>query len=128
MVEPSHDGSEGINVLIAEVPALLASVVRQTVNEEGDMTVVDEVDSENELSNALQHRIDVVITASQANELGPQFRALLFGPRSLPIVMISLDGSRIDVYGRSITRGGGIASLTALIREAVAGARVRIGG
>ena len=46
----------------------------------------------------------------------------------LPIVTISLDGARIDVYGRSIARGVGIEGLTRLIREAVAGAQPRMGG
>ena len=117
MREPSLNGSDAIKVLITEVPALLASVVRHTVNEERDMTVVEQVVS-----------ADVVVTASTTSELGPRFRALLFGPTPLPIVTISLDGKRIDVYGRATTHGGGIEGLTGLIREAVAGARPRIGG
>lgn len=128
MREPSLGGSDAIKVLIAGVPALLASVVRHTVNEERDMTVVEQVGSADELSHALHHPVDVVVTASPTAGLGPQFQALLFGPAPLPIVTISLDGERIDVYGRSITRGGGIEGLTGLIREAVAGARPRIGG
>jgi len=117
MNEPSLNGSDAIKVLIAEVPGLLASVVRNTVNEERDMTVVEQVGS-----------ADVVVTASPTSELGPRYQALLFGPAALPIVTISLDGKRIDVYGRSTTHGGGIEGLTGLIREAVAGARPRIGG
>lgn len=117
MHEPSLDGPDAIKVVIAEVPGLLASVVRHTVNEERDMTVVEQVGS-----------ADVVVTASPSSELGPRFQALLFGPTPLPIVTISLDGKRIDVYGRSTTHGGGIEGLTGLIREAVAGARPRPGG
>ena len=117
MQELSVDRSGAIKVVIAEVPGLLASVVRHTVNEERDMTVVEQVDG-----------ADVVVTASPTTELGARFQALLFGPSPLPIVTLSLDGKRIDVYGRSITHGGGIEGLTGLIREAVAGARPRIGG
>jgi hypothetical protein len=117
MPEPSLEGSDAIRVLIAEVPGLLASVVRHTVNEERDMTVVEQVGS-----------ADIVVTSSPTSELGPRFQALLFGPTPLPIVTISLDGKRIDVYGRATTHGGGIEGLTGLIREAVAGVRPRIGG
>jgi hypothetical protein len=117
MRDPSLDGSDAIKVLIAEVPGLLGSVVRQTVSEERDMTVVEQFGS-----------ADVVVTASPSSELGPRFQALLFGPTPLPIVTISLDGKRIDVYGHSTTHGGGIEGLAGLIREAVAGGRPRIGG
>ena len=128
MREFSLDGSDPIRVLIAEVPALLASVVQHTLNGESDMTVVEQVGSAGELLEALRRPVDVVVTASPTSELRPQFQALLFGDTPLPIVTISLDGKRIDVYGRSITRGGGIEGLTGLIREAVAAARPRIGG
>ena len=128
MHEPSVDGSDAIRVLIAEVPALLASVVRHTLNGERDMTVVEQVGTASELSEALHRPVDIVVTASPTSELRPQFQALLFGDAPLPVVTISLDGKRIDVYGRSITRGGGIEGLTGLIREAVAGARPRMGG
>ena len=92
------------------------------------MTVVEQVGSPGELSDALHRPVDIVITASPTSELRPQFQALLFGATPLPIVTISLDGKRIDVYGRSTTCGGGIEGLTGLIREAVAGARPRMGG
>ena len=108
MRESSLDGSDAIKVLIAEVPALLASVVRHTVNEERDMTVVEQVGPADELSAVLQRQVDVVVTASPTSEPGPRFQALLFGPKPLPIVTISLDGKRIDVYGRSTTRGAGL--------------------
>jgi DNA-binding NarL/FixJ family response regulator len=128
MREDSPHRPGAIQVLIAEVPALLAAVVRNTVNEERDMRVVEQVGSGDELAEALHRPVDVVVTASPTADLGSQFQALLFGPTPVPIVTISLDGKRIDVYGRSITRGRGIEGLTGLIREAVAGARPRIGG
>jgi DNA-binding NarL/FixJ family response regulator len=122
------DRQGAIKVLIAEVPALLAAVVRQTVDDESDMTVVEQVGSPEELREALHRPIDVVVTSSPTSGLGSQFQALLFGPTPLPIVTISLDGARIDVYGRSITHGVGIEGLARLIREAVAGAQPRMGG
>ena len=128
MPERRLDQPDAIKVLIAEVPALLASVVRHTVDGERDMRVVEQIGSARDLTQALHRPVDVVVTSSQTSELGPEFRALLFGPSPLPIVTISQDGERFDVYGRSITRGGGIEGLTELIRDAVAGARPRVGG
>ena len=117
-----------IKVLIAEVPALLAAVVRQTVDEQSDMTVVGQVESPEEFRDALQWPVDVVVTSSRGTQLKPHFQALLFGPAPLPIVMISLDGSCIDVYGRSTTRAVGIGGLACLIREAVARGQPGLGG
>ena len=128
MGDGRHDGPGTIKVLIAEVPALLAAVVRQAVDEELDMKVVEQVATTEELGKALHRPFDVVVTSSSTTALTPQFQALLFGPTPLPIVVISRDGARIDVYGRSVTRGVGIDGLARLIREAVASARPRTGG
>jgi DNA-binding NarL/FixJ family response regulator len=128
MRDESHHRSGAIKVLIAEVPALLAAVIQSAVNEEPDMEVVKQVGSGRELANALHQPIDVVITASTTTELPPQFHSLLFGSSPVPIVTISLDGRRIDVYGRSINRGRGIEGLARLIREAVAGTQHGVGG
>jgi hypothetical protein len=127
---PEHhlDQPDAIKVLIAEVPGLLALVVRHTVDGERDMRVVEQIGSARELGQALHRPVDVVVTSSATSELRPEFQALLFGPTPLPIVTISQDGERIDVYGHSVTRGGGIEGLTELIRDAVAAARPRVGG
>src|SRR5262245_16582086 len=76
-----------------------------------------------ELSAELHRPVDVVVTLSPRNELKAHFQALLFGPAPLPIVSLSVDGSCIDVYGRSRTRAVGIDGLTRLIREAAASAQ-----
>ena len=128
MHEDSHHGPGAIRVLIAGVPALLAAVIESAVNEESDMQVVETVVAGDALSSALERPIDVVVTASSSAELAPELRSLFFGPSPLPIVTISLDGERIDVYGRTIHRGGGIEGLTRLIREAVAATRPAVGG
>jgi hypothetical protein len=117
-----------IKVLLAGMPGLLASVVCHTVNEERDMAVVGQIGSGEDLAGALRQPVDVVVTAAPTPDLPPELQALLFGPAPLPIVTISLDGERVDVYGRSITHGGGIHGLATLIRDAVTGARPRTGG
>jgi hypothetical protein len=128
MHESSEYRPDAIQVVIAAVPALLAEVVIETVNQEDDMRVVQRILSPQDLTGALREPVDVIVTSSATTDLGAPFQALLFGPRPLPIVTISLDGTRIDVYGRTTTRGRGLEGLTGLIREAVAGTRPRIGG
>jgi hypothetical protein len=124
----SPDSAEPIKVLIAGVPNLLAAVVRKAVNEEPDMEVVAELGPAELLALESRGRVDVVVTASATTDLAPQFRELLFGPLSVPVVAISVDGKRVDVYGRSVTRGGGIEGLASSIRDAVTRSRPRVGG
>jgi DNA-binding NarL/FixJ family response regulator len=109
-----------IKVLIVEVPALLAEVVRRTVDEQSDMRVVATVGSPEELRAALQRPVDVVVTSSRRNELKTYVQALLFSPDPPAIVSLSTDGSCIDVYGRWTAQAVGIGGLTRLIREAAA--------
>jgi DNA-binding NarL/FixJ family response regulator len=118
---------DAIKVLIAEVPALLAEVVRRTVDEQPDMQVVEQVGSPEEFREALHRPVDVVVTLSPRNQLQAHFQALLFGPAPLPIVSLSGDGSCIDVYGRSRTQAVGLDGLTRLIREAAASAQPQTG-
>jgi hypothetical protein len=128
MIGAHRDETVTIKVLIAGMPGLLASVVRETLDAEHDMKVVGQVATIDGLSGALRHPIDVVVTTSTATGVSDRLKALLFGPSPLPLVAISADGSRIDVYGRSVTHGQGLDGLTGLIRDAVAVGRPRIGG
>jgi hypothetical protein len=116
-----------IKVLIADVPALLAAVVRRTVDEQFDMKVIAQVGSLKDFNEAIRQPVDVVVTSSPGTELKPHFQAMLFGPAPLPVVSLNLDGSSIDVYGRRRTRGVGIDGLTRLIREVVASAQPETG-
>lgn len=121
-----RDRTSAIKVVIAEMPGLLAAVVRSTLSEESDMEVVAQVASSEELTVALCRQVDVVVTASTTEGLSPAFRSLLFGFTPVPVVAISPDGTRIDVYGRSVIHGEGLEGLTSLIREAVTVARPRM--
>ena len=117
-----------IKVLIVGMPGLLASVVRETLDAEPDMEVVGQVASIDEFSGVPRQPIDVVVTTSTATGVSAGLTSLLFGSTPLPLVAISADGSRIDVFGRSVRHGQGLDGLTGLIRDAVAVARPRIGG
>lgn len=121
-----RDRTAAIQVVIAEMPGLLAAVVRSTLSEESDMEVVAHVATSEELAVVLRRPVDVVVTASTTEGLSPAFRMLLFGSTPVPVVAISPDGTRIDVYGRSVMHGEGLQGLTSLIREAVTVARPRM--
>jgi hypothetical protein len=117
-----------IKVLIVGMPGLLASVVRETLDAEPDMEVVGQLASIDDVNELLRQPIDVVVTASTAAGISSTLQSLLFTPRPLPLVAISADGNRIDVFGRSVRHGQGLDGLTGLIRDAVAVARPQIGG
>jgi hypothetical protein len=127
MPEDGNSEAEGIRAVMANMPRLLADMVRSTVEGERSMTIVAEIASPESLADALTGRVDVIITATSGESLAPPFRAALFGPRAIPVVAISVDGSTIDVYGRSVRRGYGLQGLIGLIREAVADSRPRVG-
>lgn len=126
MIGAYRGGAVTIKVLIVGMPGLLASVVRETLDGEPDMEVVGHVTSIHHFAGVSQ--ADVVVTTSTSAGIPEDLRALLFGDTPLPLVAISADGSRIDVYGRTVSHGQGLDGLTGLIRDAVAVARPRIGG
>lgn len=128
MLETNGNGTHAIRIVLAELSGLLGAVVRSTLEGERDMVVVADIASTDDLAEALRHHVDVVVTSSASSNLAAPFRALLFSANPVPVAVVSADGSRIDVYGHSITYGGGLDSLTGLIREAVEGARPHIGG
>ena len=63
MIAEYRDETAPIRILIAAMPALLASVVRDTLDAERDMVVVGQVDSIDEFTGRLES-IDVVVTTS----------------------------------------------------------------
>jgi hypothetical protein len=119
--------TQGIKVVIADMPRLLAAVVRKAVEVEQDMVIVAQVQTPDALVEAVARPVDVIVTAVTGEELAPHYRAALFGNQGIPVVAISADGNSIDVYGRWVTHGYGLAGLIALIREAVAGSQLRFG-
>lgn len=119
--------ADEIRVVIAEMPKLLAAVVCKAVETERDMTIVAQVEAPDALKAAMSRDPDVIVTAARGADLTPEFRAALFARPAIPVVAISPDGNSIDVYGRWAMHGSGLAGLTALIREAAAGARLRFG-
>jgi hypothetical protein len=127
MPEAGNSEADEIRAVMANMPCLLADMVRSTVEGERSMTIVAEIASPEALPGAIIGRVDVIITAISGESLAPPFHAALFGPRAIPVVAISVDGSTIDVYGRSVRRGYGLQGLIGLIREAVADSRPRVG-
>ena len=122
------DPAKLIKVVIAGMPILLAAVVRKAVNEESDMAVLAELGATELLTPESRALVDVVVTASATSDLPSRYQEMLFGPMPVPVVAVSVDGKRINVYSRQVTRGGGIEGLTRSIRDAVSRSRPRVGG
>jgi hypothetical protein len=122
------DPAKLIKVVIAGMPNLLAAVVRKAVNEESDMAVLAELGATELLTPESRALVDVVVTASATSDLPSRYQEMLFGPMPVPVVAVSVDGKRINVYSRQVTRGGGIEGLTRSIRDAVSRSRPRVGG
>ena len=76
------------------------------------MSIVAEIASPKSLPDAITGRVDVIITATSGESLAPPFQAALFGPRAIPVVAMTVDGSTIDVYGGT---SGGATGLQGLI-------------
>ena len=127
MTGATQDRTRAIRVAIVELDGLLGAVVRSTLAEEHDMEVV-QLGSVGEIAPTLRHGVDVVVTSSATGDLPASFRPLLFSTTPVPVAVISADGTRIDVYGHTITYGGGLDRLTGLIRDAVAVTRTPEGG
>lgn len=111
--------AESIKVVIAEMPRLLAAVVRTAVEAERDMTIVAQVETQDALPAALAKPVDVLITSARIDEASQPYRAALFGPQAIPVIAVSADGTSIDVYGHWTARGCGLSGLVTLIRRAV---------
>lgn len=108
-----------IKVLIAGVPGLLAAVVRNAIIRERDMDLVAVIASMENLTVVDRGPVDVIVTAVPMTGPGLKLLEVLLGPIPVPVVAISLDGTRIDVFGHVLVRGAGIDGLGKLIREAV---------
>lgn len=116
-----------IRVVLADVPQLLAAIVRKAVEAENDIVIVAEVKSAEATENVVGDPVDAIITATQKGALAPPFCAAVFGARAIPILAVSVDGSSIDVYSRTHTHGYGLKDLVDLIREAVSASGPRSG-
>ena len=92
------------------------------------MAVLAELGATEMLTRESRALVDVVVTASAMSDLPSRYRELLFGPMPVPVVAVSVDGKRINVYSRQVTRGGGIEGLTRSIRDAVTRSRPQVGG
>jgi hypothetical protein len=122
-------GSAGpIRVVIAGVPGLLASIVHDTLTAEEDIVVVAQVAAANDLAAILAQPVDVVVTTASIGRMPPAMRGVLFGDTPVPVVAISADGRRMDVFSHAMVHDRGLRGLTDLVREAVAEARSGIGG
>lgn len=125
----ARPGSAGpIRVVIAGVPGLLASIVHDTLTADEGIVVVAQVASADDLAATLAQPVDVIVTTASVARMAPAMRGVLFGDTPVPVVAISADGRRMDVFSHAMVHDRGLRDLTDLVREAVAEARSGIGG
>jgi hypothetical protein len=112
-----------IRIVLAGIPGLTAGVVRECVVGQSDITIVGEFRQPEDLAElAMEHAIDVVVTACASDGVSAPFQALLFGPAGVPVIAIGTDG-RLEVYDRRVLREAVLDELLAEIRK-VATSRV----
>lgn len=110
-----------IRVLLAEVPGLMAAVVRQAILTQPDMTIVGETRGSDELGPVMSRgHVDVVVVTSQAGSGVPTpAQRLLFGPPHVALVAISADGRCVGIYDHKVVREVTPERLVDVIREVV---------
>jgi hypothetical protein len=111
-----------IRIVLAEVPGLIADLVKEVVLAQADMRIVAEVPTANALERAAKSGgIDVVVTATASEHLPMSYQHLVFSASRIPVLAISGDGRRVDVYDRQIVREVSPQQLVEMIRNVAEG-------
>ncbi len=106
-----------IRVVLAGIPGLTASIVRQYVLGQADISIVGELRNAAELT-ALAHtqRIDVVVTTRTEEGVPASCQQMLFGDFAVPVIVIGADG-RLEIYDRRVLRESALDELLGEIRK-----------
>ena len=116
MNEGSYD-SLPIRVLLADLPGLLAGVVKSAVAMQPDMRIAGEVHTLDGMCVApILAGIDVVVTTLSDSHVSAAYRDLLFDGQHVPLVALSPDGEQVEVFSRRVVRGVALAELVSVIR------------
>ena len=94
----------------------LADAVKKTLGGQPDMTVVAPA-ALSLVPSRHPPPADVVVTSLAGNAVQQRHRAMLFDPLGVPLVAISEDRKRVEVYARRIIRAVDFQQLAAAIRE-----------
>lgn len=93
----------------------LTDAVKKTLKDQPDMQLVDDGATPTTVSR--RTRVDVVVTSLQDASVQWKHRAQFFTSSGVPVLAISEDRSRVEVYDRWVIREIGFEKLAAAIRE-----------
>jgi hypothetical protein len=122
----NHDAStdSSIRVILAELPAMVAAIVRDAVTGEG-ICIVDEVSGRPDLPELVgRHRAQVMIVPADASGVSRQYYELLRQTPGLKILTLAAVSHSADVYelrllGTNVGRRGVVAAIRAVTGDAV---------
>jgi hypothetical protein len=93
----------------------LTDAVKKTLKDQPDMQLVDETSST--IAAPRRTRVDVVVTSLHDTDVQWKHRAQFFTSSGVPLLAISEDRSRVEVYDRWVIPEIGLEKLAAAIRE-----------
>lgn len=108
-----------IRIILAEMPGLMSSVVRDAIKGQPDMGIVGEIAPNADVTDSVSSRkCDVVVATLSAGSAVPAaYQALLFADTPVPFIALDPDGRRFQAYGRSVRRQFAVSELLAVIRR-----------
>jgi hypothetical protein len=113
-----------IRVVLAELPALVAAIVRDAVRG-GDIQIVDEIGNRAELSDVVaRQRADVVIVPTEGSGVARQYHELLCRNPDLKILTIAAVSHSTDLYelrllGNNIGQRGVVAAIRGVMGDGI---------
>jgi DNA-binding NarL/FixJ family response regulator len=114
----THDQAEVIKIVMSEVTGLLATIVRDPILWQPDMTIVKEIaraeDADLQIAAAAA---DVVVTSLQNTRMPTIYQELLFTFPHLALVAISADRHHVAAYKQKIVHEFGREQLVEVIRD-----------
>jgi hypothetical protein len=123
MGEGVETETAAINVLIVDLPGWLTVGVKKAIEAQADMMIVAQLDGWRAFGDTLGSSVDVIVTGASGSEHTRANQHAVFGNQTIPVLAISAEDDRIDVYSCRTTHGYGLRGLIGLIREAVADAQ-----
>jgi hypothetical protein len=108
-----------IRIILAEMPGLMGSVVRDAIQGQPDMGIVAEIAPNADVTDSVSNgRCDVVVAAlSPGSTVPAAYQALLFADTPVPFIALDPDGRRFQAYGRSVRRQFAASELLTVIRR-----------
>jgi hypothetical protein len=113
-----------IRVVLAELPAVVAAIVRDAVTGE-DIRIVAEVGGRSDLSDVVARgRAQVMIVPTEASGVARHYHDLLRRSPDLKILTIAAVAHSADLYelrllGTNVGRRGVVSAIRAVIQDAV---------